>query len=92
MIGGCTVADDVRWAGAFGIDADFVAKTHCSVAFVSTEDMKVQSLQPFRGESVDSLDAFVSELIANPVWVALRGAFQESKDNTWLCCNIKLLS
>ena len=41
MIGGCTLANDMRWAGAFGISADFVAKSHCSVEIVADEDIKV---------------------------------------------------
>ena len=40
-IGSCVVVDDTRWAGTHGIEADFYALTHCSVEFVSTEDIKV---------------------------------------------------
>ena len=46
-IGGCTVANDTRWAGAYGVNVDFVARTHCSVEIVSYEDIHV-CLQPSR--------------------------------------------
>ena len=37
MIGDSAIIGDTRWAGTYGIKADFVATTHCSVAFVETE-------------------------------------------------------
>ena len=40
-IGGCTVANDTRWAGAYGVNVDFVAQTHCSVEVVAEEDIQV---------------------------------------------------
>ena len=43
-IGSSTVLDDKRWAGAYGIDADFVAKSHCSVEFIPTEAINVMSV------------------------------------------------
>ncbi len=41
MIGSDVVVGDTRWAGAWGLRADFIAKTTCSVLFVSAEDVKV---------------------------------------------------
>jgi hypothetical protein len=35
------VAGDMRWCGAYGIQADFIARSHCSVEIISTEDIKV---------------------------------------------------
>ena len=32
---------DLRWAGAYGVNADFVAKSHCAVEFISIEDVEV---------------------------------------------------
>ena len=40
-IGGGSVIDDLRWAGAFGVQADFVARSHCSVEIIKTEDIMV---------------------------------------------------
>ena len=34
-IGDSSLAGDVRWAGTFGVSLDFVARTHCSVEFIS---------------------------------------------------------
>ena len=39
------VVGDLRWAGAYGVNADFVARTHCSVEFISTEDIMVRLTQ-----------------------------------------------
>jgi hypothetical protein len=41
-IGDCVLAGDVRWAGTFGVNLDFVARSHCSVDFVATDDIKVK--------------------------------------------------
>ena len=35
------VTGDTRWAGTFGVDADFIARTHCSVEVIRTEDIRV---------------------------------------------------
>ncbi len=40
-IGDSAIIGDYRWAGTFGVQADFVATTHCSVAFISTQDIQV---------------------------------------------------
>ncbi len=41
-IGGCSIVGDKRWAGAYGINADFIASSHCSVEYISKEAIKVQ--------------------------------------------------
>ncbi len=32
---------DKRWAGAYGVAADFIASSHCSVEFITKEAIKV---------------------------------------------------
>jgi hypothetical protein len=39
--GGGTIVGDLRWAGAYGIQADFVARSHCSIEVIKTADIKV---------------------------------------------------
>jgi hypothetical protein len=41
-IGGCSIAGDQRWAGAYGMKADFIARSHCSVEVIKMEDIKVK--------------------------------------------------
>jgi hypothetical protein len=40
-IGDSALAGDLRWAGTYGVNIDFVARSHCSVEFISIEAMKV---------------------------------------------------
>ena len=40
-IGDCALAGDKRWAGTFGVNVDFVARSHCSVAVIAVEDVQV---------------------------------------------------
>ena len=40
-IGDSTIMGDHRWAGTFGVNVDFVARSHCSVEMILLEDMKV---------------------------------------------------
>ena len=44
-IGDCSLAGDNRYAGSFGVNLDFVARCHCSVEFISVEDMQVCNKQ-----------------------------------------------
>jgi hypothetical protein len=46
-MGGCTVVNDTRWAGAYGVNVDFVARTHCSVEVVTNEDIQVHLTASF---------------------------------------------
>ncbi len=39
-IGDSAIAGDLRWAGSFGVNIDFVARSHCSVEFITIEDMQ----------------------------------------------------
>jgi hypothetical protein len=39
--GGGTLVGDMRWAGAYGIQADFVALSHCSIEIIKTADIQV---------------------------------------------------
>jgi hypothetical protein len=40
-IGASAIAGDLRWAGSFGVNVDFVARSHCSVEIILLEDMAV---------------------------------------------------
>jgi hypothetical protein len=40
-IGDTSIAGDMRWGGSFGVNIDFVARSHCSVEFILMEDMEV---------------------------------------------------
>ncbi len=52
-IGDSSLAGDNRWAGTFGVNLDFVARCHCSVEFISIEDMKVCTNVIARGFEVE---------------------------------------
>ncbi len=41
VVGDCHLLGDQRWAGAWGIDADFSARTACSVMRISSSDILV---------------------------------------------------
>jgi hypothetical protein len=41
VIGSDVVIGDMRWAGAWGLRADFIAKTTCSILYVSLKDVMV---------------------------------------------------
>ena len=41
-IGSSCVVGDHRWAGTYGVQADFIAKSHCSVEFVTKEAINVR--------------------------------------------------
>ena len=45
-VGDCAVAGDLRWAGMFGVNVDFVARSHCSVALITIEDIQVTNFRP----------------------------------------------
>jgi hypothetical protein len=40
-IGDSAIAGDLRWAGTFGVNVDFVARCHCSVEYIANEDIEV---------------------------------------------------
>jgi hypothetical protein len=40
-LGDSALADDLRWAGTFGVNIDFVARTHCSIEFIPLKKMQV---------------------------------------------------
>ncbi len=41
VIGSDVVIGDTRWAGAWGMKADFIAKTKCCILFVTANDVMV---------------------------------------------------
>jgi hypothetical protein len=45
-IGDCSLAGDPRWAGTYGVNLDFVARCHCSIEFISLEDIQVCHVKP----------------------------------------------
>ena len=44
-IGASVVVGDTRWGGTFGVNADFVARTHCSVELITAKAIFVRILQ-----------------------------------------------
>jgi hypothetical protein len=40
-IGDGSIVGDTRWAGTFGVQADFIARTHCSIGIIKLEDIQV---------------------------------------------------
>jgi hypothetical protein len=40
-VGSSTVVGDTRWTGMYGINADLIARTHCSVEVIKLEGIKV---------------------------------------------------
>lgn len=40
-IGDSALSGDLRWAGTYGVNLDFVARTHCSVEYISIEAVQV---------------------------------------------------
>jgi hypothetical protein len=41
-LGDSAIAGDLRWAGSFGVNIDFVARSHCSVEFILIEDIQAR--------------------------------------------------
>jgi hypothetical protein len=46
--GGGTLVNDLRWAGSYGIQADFVAMSHCSIDIIKTSDIQVTACTAFQ--------------------------------------------
>ena len=40
-IGSSSVIGDTRWAGDYGVNADYIAVTHCSAEFIPLEEILV---------------------------------------------------
>jgi hypothetical protein len=40
-VGGNAVVGDERWTGSFGVNVDLVARSHCSVAMIASQDILV---------------------------------------------------
>jgi hypothetical protein len=41
-VGDNCVVGDLRWTGSYGVNVDLVARSHCSLAFISTKDILVK--------------------------------------------------
>jgi len=39
-IGDSAISGDLRWAGSYGVNVDFVARSHCAVEIISIEDIQ----------------------------------------------------
>jgi hypothetical protein len=44
--GESSIAGDKRWAGSYGVNIDFVARSHCAVEIILAEDIQASALQP----------------------------------------------
>jgi hypothetical protein len=44
-MGDSSLAGDARWSGSYGVNLDYVARSHCSVEFISIEDIQVNDRQ-----------------------------------------------
>jgi hypothetical protein len=42
-MGASAVAGDPRWSGSFGVNVDFVARSHCSVEIITLDDIQVSN-------------------------------------------------
>jgi hypothetical protein len=40
-IGSSAIVGDPRWAGAYGVEADFIARGHCAVEYIKIKDIEV---------------------------------------------------
>jgi hypothetical protein len=40
-IGDSAIAGDMRWAGSYGVNIDFVARSHCAVEVIPIEEIQV---------------------------------------------------
>ncbi len=49
------MAGDLRWAGTFGVNVDFVARSHCSVALITMEDIQVVFWQETQYANISDL-------------------------------------
>ncbi len=43
-IGSSAIVGDPRWAGAYGVEADFIARGHCAVEYIKIQDIEVLPL------------------------------------------------
>ena len=46
VFGDTAILGDRRWAGAYGVDADFVAGEHCSIARIPTRHIQARPPSP----------------------------------------------
>ncbi len=41
--GESSIAGDLRWAGSYGVNIDFVARSHCAVEIIQVEDIQASA-------------------------------------------------
>jgi hypothetical protein len=46
-IGSSCILGDDRWAGTYGVSADYIALTHCSVEYIALDEILVSSVTLF---------------------------------------------
>jgi hypothetical protein len=54
--GDSAISGDLRWAGSYGVNVDFVARSHCAVEFILVEDMEV-CVKMIESQTVCATDA-----------------------------------
>ena len=42
-IGDGAITGDVRWSGSYGVNVDYIARSHCSVEVINIEDIRVRN-------------------------------------------------
>jgi hypothetical protein len=54
--GDSAISGDLRWAGSYGVNVDFVARSHCAVEFILVEDMEV-CVKMIESQTIRATDA-----------------------------------
>jgi hypothetical protein len=44
-IGENAIAGDMRWAGSYGVNIDFVAQSHCAVEVITVQDIQANAVK-----------------------------------------------
>jgi hypothetical protein len=64
VFGDTSILGDHRWAGAYGIDADFIAGEHCSVARIRNPHIQA----PYHFQILSLNDIFIAGSKCLPQW------------------------
>ena len=65
VFGETAILGDRRWAGAYGIDADFIAGDHCAIAQIHTRHIQVFDVQAELNYCVCGINVGVESLNLN---------------------------
>ncbi len=52
-VGAGSLVGDTRWTGAYGVEADLVARTHCAVEYISSHHIQAIATPQLRPRSID---------------------------------------